>query len=81
VAGTDPRSASIEPSTEARALPTAAVFDDLAPGRLRVVAVVTREPHRVSEIEGLPAAELALERLKQRFARGDVREFLLFVIP
>jgi len=81
VAGTDPRSTSFWPSTAPRPLPTAAVFDDLVPGPLRVVAIVTREPRRVSEIETLPAAELALERLKRRFADADVRQFALFVAP
>lgn len=81
VEGTDPRSTAIEPTTEARPLPTAAVFDDLVPGPLRIVAVVTRDPRRVSEIETLPPGELALERLKQRFAHGDVRETTVLVVP
>jgi putative zinc finger protein len=81
VAGTDPRSTSFGPSSIERPLPTAAVFDDLVPGPLRVVAIVTREPRRVSEVETLPAAELALERLKRRFADADVRQFPLFVAP
>ncbi|HEX6278140.1 MAG TPA: zf-HC2 domain-containing protein [Polyangiaceae bacterium] len=79
VAGTDPISTSIAPTSVERPLPTAAVFDDLAPGTLRVVAIVTREPSRVSEIETLAPAELALERLERRFARGDVRQFVLSV--
>jgi hypothetical protein len=81
IAGTDPSSATIGPSAAERPLPTAAVFDDLVPGPLRVVAVVTRAPLRVSAIETLPAAELALERLKRRFAHGDVRQFDLLVAP
>jgi hypothetical protein len=81
VAGTDPRSTAIEPTLDARPLPTAAVFDDLVPGPLRIIAVVTREPRRVSEIETLPAQELTLERLKRRFAHGDVRETTVLVVP
>jgi anti-sigma factor RsiW len=81
MAGTDPVSLSIAPSSVERPLPTAATFDDLATGSLRVVAVLTREPRRVSEVETLPPAELSLERLRQRFTHGDVREFALFVPP
>jgi hypothetical protein len=79
VAGTDPLSTAIAPSPTRHLLPTAAAFDDLAAGALRVVAVVTREPHRVSDVETLSPGELALEALKRRFAHGDVREFVLFV--
>jgi hypothetical protein len=80
-AGTDPLSLSIAPAPVQRPLPTAAVFDDLAPGTLRVVAVITREPRRVSEIDGLPPAELAFELLKKRFGTGEVRQVVLFVTP
>lgn len=81
VAGTDPLSTSIEPSTAERPLPTAAAFDDLVPGPLRVVAVVARTPLRVSDIETLPAEGLALERLKRRFSQADVRQFDLLATP
>jgi hypothetical protein len=80
-AGEDPTSYPIAPSLVERPLPTAATFDDLAPGPLRVVAIVTREARRVSEIEALPAVELAQERLARRFTDGDVREFVFLAIP
>ena len=81
LAGTDPLSASIQPSAEERPLPTAAAFDDLVPGPLRVIAVVARKPLRVSEIESLPVSELTLERLKRRFSQADVRQFDLLATP
>jgi hypothetical protein len=80
-AGTNPKSVAIAPAGVERPLPTAAEFDDLVPGTLRIVAVITREPRFVSDIETLPPAELSLERLRRRFARGEVREFILFVAP
>jgi hypothetical protein len=56
-----------------------AVFDDLAPGPLRVVAVISSDPLHVSDVEALPPAELSAERLLKRFPRAEVRQFLLEV--
>jgi len=81
VAGTNPLAPSIEPSVAESPLPTAALFDDLVPGPLRVVAVVAREPLRVSDVEALPPEGLALERLKRRFPQADVRQFDLLATP
>jgi hypothetical protein len=81
VAGTDPESMSVVPSATERLLPTAASFDDLAAGLVRVVAVITKEPRRVSEIEGLAASELRPERLRHRFPGADVRELALHIVP
>jgi Putative zinc-finger len=80
-ADSDPQAVSIVPSTSERLLPTAAVFDDLAPGAMSIVAIITREPRRVSEIESLTASELSAESLVKRFARAEVRQFSLDVAP
>jgi hypothetical protein len=74
-AGTDPGATPIEPALAERLLPSSAVFDDLAPGPLRVVAIITREPTHVSSIEGLPAEELEGERLIRHFPRAEIRQF------
>jgi hypothetical protein len=79
--GSDPQATTVAPSRTERLLKSAAVFDDLAPGRLRVVAVVTREPRRVSEIEKLSPQALSSEGLAKRFAGASVREFVLEVSP
>ncbi len=77
--GSDPQALAIAPGEAEQLLPSAAVFDDLAPGRLRVVAVITREPMRVSAIEALSAEALSGEHLMARFERAEIRQFLLDV--
>lgn len=75
----NPEAAPITPATTERLLPSVAVFDDLAPGPLRVIAVISSEPLHVSDVEALPPAELSAERLLKRFPRSEVRQFLLEV--
>ncbi|HEY3494939.1 MAG TPA: hypothetical protein VGK73_09645, partial [Polyangiaceae bacterium] len=79
--GSDPQSESIPRAANERLLASAVVFDDLAGGPLRVVAVITREPRRVSTVESLPPGELAAEALLKRFPNAEVRQFLLEVTP
>jgi hypothetical protein len=77
--GSNPEASPIAPARTERLLPSVAVFDDLAPGPLRVVAVISSEPLHVSDVEALPPAELSAERLLRRFPRAEVRQFLLEV--
>jgi hypothetical protein len=79
VAGTNPEAPLIAPSATERLLPTAVVFDDLSPGALRVVAVITRTPERVAAIEALSPSDTAPEKLRSRFPGADVRQVLLRV--
>lgn len=81
VTGQDPVAIRVGHSPAEKLLPNAAAFDDLAPGRLRVVVVIGRRPARVSEIESLSAAELAGEELMKRFPEAEIRQFLLEVTP
>ena len=81
VAGEDPAAINVAPSVEEKLLASAAAFDDLAPGRLRVVAVIGRTPARVSAIESLSAAELDGAGLMKRFPEAEIRQFLLEVTP
>jgi anti-sigma factor RsiW len=78
-ANENPVAVSVTPSTDERLLPTAATFDDLAQGPLRIVALVTREAVHVADIESLPATERSGEALMKRFPHGEVRQFLLDV--
>jgi hypothetical protein len=78
-AGSDPPALSITPASPERPLPSAAVFDDLAPGRLRVVAVITRELTHVSAIEALTTEQLGAAALMKRFPHAEIRQFLLEV--
>lgn len=81
VAGEDPSAVVVAHSPDEKLLPSAAAFDDLAPGRLRVVAVIGRKPARVSAVESLSKTELDGEGLTKRFPEAEVRQFLLDVTP
>ncbi|HEY6077996.1 MAG TPA: zf-HC2 domain-containing protein [Polyangiaceae bacterium] len=78
-AGSDPQAATVAPSKQEQLLPSAVVFDELSPGPLRVVAVISHAPLHVSDIEATPASQLATEQLMRRFPRAEVRQFLLEV--
>ena len=77
--GSDPEATSVAAATGERLLPTSAVFDDLAPGPLRVVAVITATPTRVSEVETLSAEQLSDSGLSLRFPRAEIRQISLQV--
>jgi hypothetical protein len=77
----NPEASPIAPAKTERLLPSVATFDDLAPGPLRVIAVISSDPLHVSDVEALPPAELSAERLLKRFPRTEVRQFLLEVQP
>jgi hypothetical protein len=79
--GSDPEATSIAAATGERLLPTSAVFDDLAPGPLRVVAVITATPTHVSEVEQLSESQLSDRGLLERFPRAEVRQIPLQVSP
>jgi hypothetical protein len=79
--GSDPEATSIAAATGERLLPSAAVFDDLAPGPLRVVAVITATPTHVSEVETLSASQLSDSGLLERFPRAEIRQIPLHVTP
>lgn len=79
--GSDPEATTLAAATGERLLPTSAVFDDLAPGPLRVVAVITATPTRVSEVETLSAAQLSDSGLLERFPRAEIRQIPLQVTP
>jgi hypothetical protein len=75
----NPAAFSIAPRSAERLLPSSAAFDDLAPGGLHVVALLSKTQLHVSDIEAVPPSELGVDALRQRFAGAQVREFLLDV--
>lgn len=77
--GSNPEAATIAASRGERLLPSAAAFDDLAPGPLRVVAVITAEPTHVSDVEALSASQLDDAGLLARFPQAEIRQILLQV--
>ena len=81
VPGSNPQATIVPPSAGERLLPSSVVFDDLAPGPLRIVAVIASEPLRVLEVDTLSGGELESERLMKRFPRAEIRQFQLEVEP
>lgn len=75
----DPASTLVAPSPKEVLLPNAVVFDDLAPGVLRVVALISEESGRVSQVDALTAEQLSAERLIKRFPKAEVRQVALEV--
>ncbi len=80
-AGSNPEATPVVPSKTEQLLGTAVVFDDLAPGPLRVVALLSEAAMHVSDVEALPPDMLSAESLMKRFPAGEVRQFLLEVQP
>ena len=56
------------------------VLDDVSPGTLRILAVISPAPTRVSDVESMDAGEIDVARLAGRFPRGtDIRETVVEV--
>jgi hypothetical protein len=79
--GSNPRAVSLAPQAEEQLLPSSAVFDDLAPGPLRLIALLSAEPSSVADVEALTAEQLTSHGLTARFPRAEVRELAVKVIP
>ncbi len=75
----DPMATELTSVQEERVLPTSVVFDDMARGPLRVVAIISPSPVRVSQVESLTQAELTQGSLAHRFAGAEVREIVVQV--
>jgi len=79
-AGSDPAAVALPPAA-AGALPDAVVLSDLLPGPLRLLTLISPEPLAVSHVESLPAADLSLDALRQRFPRARVEAVDVQVTP
>ncbi len=75
----DPTATELTRTQEERVLPNSVVFDDLAPGPMRIVTIVNPGPVRVSQVESLSEPELAQGNLAHRFAGAEVREIVVQV--
>jgi hypothetical protein len=73
-ASDDPVSTMMAPAVDERLLGTTAVLEDVAPGRLRIVAVITATPAHVSDVEALEGRDLDASQLVRRMPGADVRE-------
>ncbi|HET8538477.1 MAG TPA: hypothetical protein VFL83_01265 [Anaeromyxobacter sp.] len=70
----DPGSIRLDASVVQRALPDSVVLEDVPPGALRLVLVVSRAPLRVSAVEREPAAGRTPEALRARWPDARVDE-------
>jgi hypothetical protein len=75
----DPNGMELARTVEERVLPTSVVFDDVAPGPLRIITIISPTLVRVSQVESLAQTELAQGSLAHRFARAEVREIVVRV--
>jgi hypothetical protein len=73
-AAADPRAVRLEGAAVRRALPESVVLEGVPAGALRLVTVVTRTPHQVSEIEGTAPADRTPEALRRRWPDARVDE-------
>jgi hypothetical protein len=76
---TNPVSTVLPVSVEEQALGTTVVLADVAPGPLRIVAVITSTPAHVSDVESLEGLELNAPRLVRQIPGADVRETVVEV--
>lgn len=79
-ADSDPAAYVVPPSSKEQPLASSVTFEDLALGPMRVVAVITPAPLRVSDIEGLTPRELSGD-LALRFPGSVVRQVAVEVVP
>jgi hypothetical protein len=73
-AARDPGAVPLQGAVVQRALPESVVLEEVPDGALRFVTVVSREPHRVSEIEAAPPADRTPEALRRRWPHARVDE-------
>jgi hypothetical protein len=71
---TNPEAVALAPSTAERSLPSGTALEGPAPGAMRFVAVVSRAPLHVLDVDALRGADLALASLRARWPAADVRE-------
>lgn len=76
----DPSSTPLPSARLERTLPTSVAFDELAPGPLRAVSLISPRPLQVSALEQLPKSALSTLALSQHFPEAEVRELTLDVI-
>lgn len=70
----NPGSILLGRSTTATTMDTSVILEDVAPGRLRFLSVVTAEPLHVLDIEGLHASTLTKEALVRAYPQASIDE-------
>jgi hypothetical protein len=75
----NPAATELTSAPNERVLPTSVVFDDMAPGPLRIVTIVSSGLLHVSQVESLPESELNSGNLAHHFVGAEVREIIVEV--
>jgi hypothetical protein len=75
----NPASTTLPPSIGERVLDTTVVLEDVSPGPLRIVAVITPAPAHVSDVESLERTELSAARIARQLPGAEVRETMVDV--
>ena len=78
-ADSDPEAVRLALTADETWLPDRVVFEDVAPGALRIVSVVTPALAHVSEIEALEAVGASSQAIMQRLQHAEVRELRVIV--
>jgi len=79
-ANTNPSAVVLGPSGEERLLPNAVVFDDLAEGTLRIVALIAGQPMQIADVERLTKDELNDAGIMKHFPRAELRQISVNVV-
>jgi hypothetical protein len=69
-----PAAPSAPSALEERWLSTTAVLEDVPPGALRLVAVITATPAHVADVEALEGSDVSAERIERAIPGAEVRE-------
>jgi hypothetical protein len=75
-ATSNPAAVQLTPSTTEVAIPSAMQLEGPAPGAMRFVAILTRTPLHVLDVDKLRGAELSAAALRVRWTAADVRELV-----
>jgi hypothetical protein len=73
-ADSDPEATRLALTADESFLPERVIFDDLTPGSLRIVSVVTPALAHVSDIEALEAVGASSQAITRRLPHAEVRE-------
>jgi hypothetical protein len=76
-ARTNPQALRLEGSVAQRALPESVILEQVPPGPLRLVTVLTRSPLHVSDVEAAAPADRSPEALRRRWPEARVDELVV----
>ncbi len=75
----DPEAIRLPYAREPTALPETVALESPAPGEMRILSIVSRQPLKVSEVDPLPPSKLSEEALRARWPDAHVAATQVFV--